>query len=79
MATIFGFLFLPSFLFRLLKMNRDSCSLGPLLQDLDRDVRLVVDTGIHAMHWTIEQAAEFIINNTDLSSETPMVHFTSSI
>ena len=49
-------------------------SVGPLLQDLERDVYLVVDTGLHAMGWSVEQAAEFITNNTVLKANSSMVN-----
>jgi uncharacterized protein (DUF885 family) len=45
---------------------------GPLLQDLERDAYLVVDTGLHAMGWSVEQAAEFITNNTVLKANSSM-------
>jgi uncharacterized protein (DUF885 family) len=37
---------------------------GRLTQELWRASRLVVDTGIHAKHWTREQAIDFLVANT---------------
>ncbi|HKD91347.1 MAG TPA: DUF885 domain-containing protein, partial [Terriglobales bacterium] len=36
---------------------------GELSYDMWRAVRLVVDTGIHSMHWTRQQAIDFFMQN----------------
>jgi uncharacterized protein (DUF885 family) len=38
--------------------------LGNLAAELFRAVRLVVDTGIHAMHWTRQQAIDYMLAHT---------------
>ena len=38
--------------------------LGKLAAELFRAVRLVVDTGIHAMHWTRQQAIDYMLAHT---------------
>jgi uncharacterized protein (DUF885 family) len=43
-------------------------SLGALGAELFRAVRLVVDTGIHAKHWTRQQAIDYMITNTGLDT-----------
>ncbi|MEZ5331443.1 MAG: DUF885 domain-containing protein [Thermoanaerobaculia bacterium] len=40
---------------------------GRLQDEIWRSVRLVVDTGIHAKHWTREQAIEYFRENTPIS------------
>ncbi len=40
--------------------------LGYLTSEIFRAVRLVVDTGIHAEHWTREQAIEYMLANTGM-------------
>ena len=40
---------------------------GRLQDEIWRSVRLVTDTGIHAMHWTREQAIEYFLENTPIS------------
>jgi uncharacterized protein (DUF885 family) len=42
--------------------------LGYLNSELFRAVRLVVDTGIHRKHWTLEQAAKYMQDNVGWSS-----------
>ena len=41
--------------------------LGRLQNEIWRAVRLVVDTGLHAKHWTREQAITYFMQNTPLS------------
>lgn len=41
-------------------------NLGRLQAELFRAVRLVVDTGIHAKHWTREQAIAYMLDNTGM-------------
>lgn len=41
-------------------------NLGRLQAELFRAVRLVVDTGIHKMRWTREQAIQYMIQNTGM-------------
>ncbi|MFO7324910.1 MAG: DUF885 domain-containing protein [Pseudomonadota bacterium] len=40
---------------------------GRLTMELFRAVRLVVDTGLHAMGWTEQQAVDYFVGNTPLS------------
>ncbi len=40
---------------------------GRLAMELWRAVRLVVDTGIHAKHWTRQQAIDYFVKNDSLS------------
>jgi uncharacterized protein (DUF885 family) len=42
-------------------------NLGRLQAQAFRAARLVVDTGIHAQHWTFNQAVEFMVENTGMS------------
>lgn len=41
-------------------------NIGRLQAELFRAVRLVVDTGIHAKHWTREQAIDYMLANTGM-------------
>ncbi len=41
-------------------------NLGRLQAELFRSARLVVDTGIHAQHWTFDQAVDYLEQNTGL-------------
>lgn len=43
--------------------------LGRILADQQRAVRLVVDTGIHAMGWSYETARAYILNHTALNTQ----------
>ena len=43
--------------------------LGRLMMELMRAIRLVVDTGIHSKKWTKQEAAQYIIQNSDSSYE----------
>jgi uncharacterized protein (DUF885 family) len=43
--------------------------LGRLRDELFRAVRLVVDTGIHAKHWTREQAIAFMLDKTGMGEK----------
>jgi len=40
---------------------------GRLQDEIWRSVRLVTDTGIHAMHWTRQQAIDYFLENTPIS------------
>jgi uncharacterized protein (DUF885 family) len=40
---------------------------GRLQDEIWRSVRLVTDTGIHAMRWTRQQAIEYFLENTPIS------------
>ena len=40
---------------------------GRLTYEMWRAARLVIDTGLHAMEWTREQAQDFLASNTALS------------
>ena len=42
-------------------------NIGRLQAELFRAVRLVVDTGIHAKHWTREQAIDYMLANTGMA------------
>ena len=42
--------------------------LGMLSADSMRTCRLVVDTGIHALGWSREQAVQFMLDNSPLSA-----------
>jgi len=42
-------------------------NLGRLQAELFRAVRLVVDTGIHARHWTREEAIDYMLENTGIA------------
>ena len=41
--------------------------LGRLRDEMMRSVRLVVDTGIHAKHWTREQAIAYMLEKTGMA------------
>jgi uncharacterized protein (DUF885 family) len=47
-------------------------NLGRLIGEMMRAVRLVVDTGIHAKHWTREQAIDYMLANTGMG-ETEVI------
>ena len=47
-------------------------NIGRLQAELFRAVRLVVDTGIHAMRWTREEAVDYMLANTGMA-ETDVV------
>ena len=40
---------------------------GRLAMELWRAARLVVDTGLHAFHWTREQAIDFMLENSGMT------------
>jgi len=42
-------------------------NIGRLQSELFRSVRLVVDTGIHAMRWTREEAVDYMLRNTGMA------------
>jgi len=42
-------------------------NIGRLQSELFRSVRLVVDTGIHAMRWTREEAIDYMLANTGIA------------
>jgi len=42
-------------------------NIGRLQAELFRAVRLVVDTGIHAMHWSREEAIDYMLANTGMA------------
>jgi uncharacterized protein (DUF885 family) len=44
-------------------------NLGRLQDELFRAVRLVVDTGIHALRWSYDEAASYMTENTGLDEE----------
>ncbi|MBS0262842.1 MAG: DUF885 domain-containing protein [Planctomycetes bacterium] len=57
-----------------LGLYRDPYSkFGQLTYEMWRAVRLVVDTGMHALHWTRQEAIEFFANNT-AKSEVDIVN-----
>jgi uncharacterized protein (DUF885 family) len=45
-------------------------NLGRLQAEAFRAARLVVDTGIHAKHWTFNQAVDFMVENTGMSENS---------
>jgi uncharacterized protein (DUF885 family) len=42
-------------------------NIGRLQSELFRSVRLVVDTGIHAMRWSREEAVDYMLRNTGMA------------
>jgi uncharacterized protein (DUF885 family) len=42
-------------------------NIGRLQAELFRSVRLVVDTGIHAMRWSREEAIDYMLRNTGMA------------
>jgi uncharacterized protein (DUF885 family) len=42
-------------------------NIGRLQSELFRSVRLVVDTGIHAMRWSREEAIDYMLRNTGMA------------
>jgi len=49
--------------------NNPEGNLGRLQDELFRAVRLVVDTGIHAFHWTYDEAVSYMRQNTGLDED----------
>jgi len=45
------------------------CEFGYLNADMWRSVRLVVDTGVHSMHWTRQQMVDYFKAHTTLSDQ----------
>lgn len=43
--------------------------LGRLQNEAYRAARLVIDTGLHAKHWTFDQAVDFFVDNTGFPGE----------
>src|SRR5690606_23140651 len=41
---------------------------GHLDMEMLRAVRLVVDTGLHALHWTRQQAIDYMLANTSMAA-----------
>jgi uncharacterized protein (DUF885 family) len=48
-------------------------NLGRLAFEVHRAVRLVVDTGIHAKHWTREQAVQYMLDNSGVTEGDAVV------
>ena len=48
-------------------------NLGRLAFEAHRAVRLVVDTGIHAKHWTREQAVQYMLDNSGVTENDAVV------
>jgi uncharacterized protein (DUF885 family) len=44
-------------------------NLGRLRDEMFRACRLVVDTGLHAKHWTREQAIKYMLDNTGMGEK----------
>src|SRR4030067_1778572 len=49
--------------------SSDLARLGLLSYDAWRDCRLVVDTGLHAMGWSRQQAIDYMLENTVLAEK----------